>query len=887
MACHVNKVAFIGTKKNITHLCFFSFFTIFPFYASAALHFDPDMLSVESNSVADLTRFENLSQPPGEYLVDIYLNGNFFASRKVMFNPADTTLRSDSVHPPSTQGDVSKKANNDDRHDHTGLKACLTKNALSEMGVNITAYGKLASVPNQNCLSPGEYIPFSYTYFDFQKMRLDVSIPQAAIKQPTSGFIASEKWDEGITAFLLNYRVSGAENRGTFGSSRSTYLNINSGFNYGPWRLRNNSDGNAYNNNGEHHYQWTNQSTYLQRTLIPLRSELTVGDTVTDSDVYDAFAFRGIQIARDDNMYPDTQRGFAPAVHGTAHSNAKVTIRQHGDIIYTTFVSPGPFIINDLFPVSSGGDLLVTVTEADNTKRMFIVPFSSIPVLQRQGHMRYGIVAGQLHRSGYEKPAFMQGNLLWGLSGNMTAYGGTQLSSGYRSVALGAGINMGHWGALSTDITQSNALLSNGSHHDGQSVRFVYARSLMTVGTTLQLAGYRYSTKGFYNFEESAQKKMSGWDNGVERSAIDDNSIRENSTGYDNLNASKRERLQINITQRIAESGELFLSGSRQDYWNHAPTMTSLQTGLSFDAGKVDYSISYSYTKMSGQQMSDRSLYFAVTVPLSLWSSQDDNEERHQAWVTYNLNRDVQGNLTHQTNISGTALPSDNLDWSVSQGYSQKTRDSGDIALGYKGARENLSAGYGYSQHYKQLRYGASGGMAVHSEGVTFGESLGATNVLIAAPGAADVPVDSQNGLSTDGRGYSLIPYASVYRENRVALDISHLDNQTEIDDAVAYVFPTRGALVRARFIAHRGARVLMTIIHKGKPLPFGTTVSSSDNSSGLVGDGGKVYLSGLHPQGKLQAQWGSQPDQHCLIRYHIPDQTPPPPLTVLTEICR
>jgi len=120
-----------------------------------------------------------------------------------------------------------------------------------------------------------------------------------------------------------------------------------------------------------------------------------------------------------------------------------------------------------------------------------------------------------------------------------------------------------------------------------------------------------------------------------------------------------------------------------------------------------------------------------------------------------------------------------------------------------------------------------------------------------------------------------------------VALDISHLDNQTEIDDAVAYVFPTRGALVRARFIAHRGARVLMTIIHKGKPLPFGTTVSSSDNSSGLVGDGGKVYLSGLHPQGKLQAQWGSQPDQHCLIRYHIPDQTPPPPLTVLTEICR
>ncbi len=51
--------------------------------------------------------------------------------------------------------------------------------------------------------------------------------------------------------------------------------------------------------------------------------------------------FRGVQLMSDDEMQPDSMNGFAPIVRGVAHSNAKVTIAQHGYVIYETYVSPG------------------------------------------------------------------------------------------------------------------------------------------------------------------------------------------------------------------------------------------------------------------------------------------------------------------------------------------------------------------------------------------------------------------------------------------------------------------------------------------------------------------------------------------------------------------
>ena len=66
---------------------------------------------------------------------------------------------------------------------------------------------------------------------------------------------------------------------------------------------------------------------------------------------------------------------------------------------------------------------------------------------------------------------------------------------------------------------------------------------------------------------------------------------------------------------------------------------------------------------------------------------------------------------------------------------------------------------------------------------------------------------------------------------------------------------PTRGAVVKAEFVTHVGYRVLFKVVNaKGKPAPFGAIAAVQNTSSadsGIVGDLGELYLSGLPERGK------------------------------------
>ncbi|MCV4594478.1 fimbria/pilus outer membrane usher protein, partial [Escherichia coli] len=61
-------------------------------------------------------------------------------------------------------------------------------------------------------------------------------------------------------------------------STDSYFLNLNSGVNLGPWRLRNNS---TWSRSSGQTAAWKHLSSYLQRAVIPLNGELTVGDDYT------------------------------------------------------------------------------------------------------------------------------------------------------------------------------------------------------------------------------------------------------------------------------------------------------------------------------------------------------------------------------------------------------------------------------------------------------------------------------------------------------------------------------------------------------------------------------------------------------------------------------
>ncbi|KAH2807651.1 hypothetical protein KXV85_006252, partial [Aspergillus fumigatus] len=144
---------------------------------------------------------------------------------------------------------------------------------------------------------------------------------------------------------------------------------------------------------------------------------LTIGTSFSDGAVFDSFGFRGIALATDDRMRPDSQSGYAPMVRGIARTNARVRITQNGILLLETSVSPGPFQIDDLYPTGYGGDLVVTVLEADGGQQSFKVPYAALPQMLRPGILRYSLAGGEFRDGGvYTGQGFVQGAVQYGLS---------------------------------------------------------------------------------------------------------------------------------------------------------------------------------------------------------------------------------------------------------------------------------------------------------------------------------------------------------------------------------------------------------------------------------------------------------------------------------------
>ncbi|VFS15217.1 P pilus assembly protein, porin PapC [Enterobacter cancerogenus] len=53
-------------------------------------------------------------------------------------------------------------------------------------------------------------------------------------------------------------------------------------------------------------------------------------------------------------------------------------------------------------------------------------------------------------------------------------------------------------------------------------------------------------------------------------------------------------------------------------------------------------------------------------------------------------------------------------------------------------------------------------------------------------------PYLTAKGIKTDSRGYAVIPYATPYRVNQVALDVTTVGNDVELENAIVNKNPHR-----------------------------------------------------------------------------------------------
>lgn len=824
----------------------------------------------DGSNVADLSAFSSPSggQLPGKYIVDIYVNEEQVDHREVEFVADNSKTEAQS------------------NENSSGLTPCLTVEDLQGYGLKtdaIEAYKKgtedKTAVSQESaseklseskgvCTNILQSIPLAAAEFDFNKQKLNLSIPQALISRTARGYVDPKFWDNGIPAMLMDYNFTGANGttKGGGGNSKdsSYYLNLRSGLNLGAWRLRNYSTWN--DNNGVR--EWQNVNTYVQRSIISLKSLLTLGDSYSPSDLFDSAQFRGVQLASDDDMLPDSQQGFAPIIRGIAKTNAQVTISQNGYTIYQSYVSPGAFEINDLYPSGGSGDLTVMIKEQDGSQQIFIQPYASVPMLQREGRTKFALTAGQ-YRNGYSdsKPNFGQFTLIHGFSHGVTAYAGMQGSENYTAAAMGLGQNLGDFGAVSLDVTQAKTSLPGDVTPQGQSYRFLYSKSFADSGTDFRLLGYRYSTSGFYTLQESV-----------------DLNEETNTLAVFDIRTHKRSRIEGSVNQSLPDAwGSFYLSASVQNYWGDDTKEQTLQWGYSNSWKSISYNIAVSDSYVTEQDR-DRQISLNVSIPLDKWL--------HSSSVSYSSTHGSDGRVQRQTSLNGTMLEDHNLNYNVSEGFGNKGQgNSGNASLNYQGKYGNSNMGYSYSQDSRRVNYGLQGGIVAHSGGVTLSQPLGETVALIATPGAADTKVWNNNGVRTDSAGYAVLPYVTPYRHNNVGLDTTSLGQNVEIDESAKDVVPTRGAVVRASFSTHVGYRVMMVMMRSsGKPVPFGTVVAlledKNNPNAGIVGEQGEAYLSGLPAKGSLKAQWGQDAGQYCIVHYHLDEKQAVEGIMSLQEQC-
>ncbi len=798
--------------------------TAFPGAASDGFYFNPAFLGDDPSLVADLSRFEKGAENlPGSYRVDIYVNRNAAGTRELEFRAL------------SDAGD---------------LYPCLSLDMLEEFNVDIAALTGID--PTSLCLNISDVIKDAKTTPLLDKLRLDISIPQSAMRPEFRGYVPPERWDNGINAAYLNYQYSG-NNKLSGNSINSRFLNIQGGINAGPWRLR---DFSTYSDYGGKR-DWNHISTELLRTLPGITSALIIGDTYSSSDIFDTVRLRGVKLQTDQSMRPQNLQGFAPSVRGIARTAARVAIKQNGYEIYQTNVQPGAFELMDFYPAGTNGDLEVTIEEEDGRREVFVVPYSTVPALQREGQKSYSLSLGRLDGGlSQREEDVVQGELKWGLPAGITLYGGLQASNNYRAHALGGGANLGKFGAVSGDITHASASLKDGRQEKGQSLRFLYAKSLNSYGTHFQLVGYRYSTKGFYSLNEST------WDiiPGTQRYA-------------------KKGQAQASINQRVADLASLYVSASRQTYWGRDNVDQSIQIGLNGNVKSLSWGLAYSQstTSIGGN---DRSLALNFSMPLMSTDARTRNSASITAYGSVGTMFERDGSSRNRASLGGTFFEDSRLSYSLNQSYDTRGNGNGtDGSLGYSGRFGDARIGLSRNASSRQLRTDLSGGLIVHGGGITAGPKLGETNILVDTGGASGIAIEGVAGVKTDYFGYALVNSASPYRENRVSLDTRSFNDETEAEETVNNVVPNRGAIVKTSFAMRSGKKALITLTRDGKPLPFGTLVTLSGTqeekvSSGIVDDDGQVFMSGLPETGLLIANWGDGPSSMCHANYAIPDNS-------------
>ena len=751
----------------------------------------------------DVTRFSTGNPvEPGKYLLDTYLNGESIGTEEIR---AIQT------------GD--------------GVKTCFPCHLLKKIPLKkerLAAEKRQLIQQEQRCVSFAELFDHGEARLNTADLRLDITLPQADLIRQPRGYVDPEIWQKGANALNLNYSLNAYRSVTRFQQYDSVYARSLLGLNFNGWMLRHDGAFNWQKQSDNNRY-YENIATYVQKDISPLKSRLLLGEGNTSGDLFDTLSFRGAQLASVDMMLPESLRGYAPQIRGVADTTAQVTVRQNGTKIYETTVSPGAFQIDDLYPASYGGDLAVTIKEADGSEKHFSVPSAAVAKLKRPGISSWTVTAGvsRIDNLVY-RPKIIQATVQHGINNTFSGYAGVQGTDNATSLLLGTAIGL-PIGALSADVTSARAEYGD-QKKQGLKLRATYSKRLVATDTSITLTATR-SSADYLSYSDAVYLNNS-----------------EKKGGESRTLSRVRERLSLSAIQRLgARYGSLYASGYRQNYWNKSGTNTQFQLGYSGIIGKLTYSLSANRLFYA-----DSPAETAFTLNLSLPLGNGANGHHHYFTASATRSRE---SVTAQSSLSGTL---GRYSYNVSVSGDNASQYAGSLSGQYKSPWTSLQMGYTKGDSYYSASGGLSGSMILLPGSLTLSPYKTSTLALVSAENAKGASVFGYPDIILDGSGHAIVPNLSPYKINELSLDPSGLPVDVELTQTSQRVVPIEGAIMKVDYKSVSGQPVLLrATLADGTPLPFGARVSDENgNTLTTVMQAGQIYLRLKQDKARLRVLW-------------------------------
>ncbi|WP_448651179.1 outer membrane usher protein [Pseudomonas fluorescens] len=793
------------------------------------IEFNTDVLDLSDRTNIDLSQFARSGFIlPGTYVMLVQINGQPVSEQSVAFYPPD--------------------------NDPKGSQACLSKALVEQLGLKPSEVATLTWWRDAECLDI-QALPGMEVSGDLATSALNINLPQAYLEYSAINWDPPARWDEGVPGLLVDYNMTAQSNHQKNERSRNNISgNGTLGANAGAWRLRADWQGRVDNEKegaaGNRKLEWSRY--YAYRAIPALKARLVVGENYLYSDLFDSFRFTGAALNSDESQLPPNLRGYAPEVVGVAKTNARVVVSQQGRVLYETLVAADPFRIQDLNDAVTG-TLDVRVEEQDGSVHTFQLNTAGVPYLTRPGQVRYKLATGRPSNLQYGADGnfFGTGEFSWGISNGWSLFGGGITDNNYRAASIGAGRDLLALGAVSLDVTQSQADVWNETLA-GKSYRLQYSKNFEEYDSQVTFAGYRFSDKNFLSMSEYLDARYYGM-NGE----LGGRGVRNEHGDYQEqwkpIGGSKA-LYTATVNKQFRDLGAtVYASYNKQTYWSRPATQRwNVSMSRYFNVGSVkNMSLSLNVYRTLDYNYKDNGM--ALTVSLPLGPSGTLSLDANRAAGTNNFSTRYSDRIDERNSYQLSA--SDNS----ASGYLSHIGDQADFTLAASQREGNQT----------NLSMSARGGGTLTPYGAALHRtsSTGGTRLMVDTGGVPDVPV---RGYGTPTRsnafGKAVIADLSSYQRTAASVDLESLPKNVEATQSVTQLTLTEGAIGYRSLEVISGEKAMVVLrLPDGSSPPFGATVKNArQQDTGIVNDGGSVYLSGIQAGEQMTVSWGAS--EQCIL---------------------